>query len=200
LAEEPLPVQSSGQRRLEASRETVWVALSEPDVLRRCLPGCRSVERVSDMEFAIRARVPRAAAGGAFVGTLRLGDVDPPAGFRFDTELRNRDDRMIAAAGRIELAAAGEVTLLRYELALSGDALPHRAPEPGDGAAALLAKAFFRRFERALADHRDEPGRSAAAAQAAAATLPEEPRPGLRPVVWVPALMLAVALILYSSS
>lgn len=191
---------SSGERRLEASREAVWVALSEPDVLRRCLPGCRSVERISDVEFAIGARLPRAAdAGGAFTGALRLGDVDPPAGFRFTAELRNRHGRVVAASGRVDLTAAGEATLLRYELALSGDALAQGEAEPGDRAS-LLAEAFFARFERALAASRGEPRPAAAAPQAPATGLAQEPRPGLRPVIWVPALMLAVALILYSSS
>jgi carbon monoxide dehydrogenase subunit G len=193
-------VRSSSERRLEVSRETVWVALNEPDVLRRCLPGCENVERVSDVEFAIGARLPRATDGGAFAGALRLGDVDPPAGFRFTAEVRNRHNRLLAATGRIDLAAAGGATLLRFELTLSGDALPRGAPKPGNGAAALLAEAFSRRFERALADRQGEPGQPVAAPRVPAATLAEQPRPGLRPVVWVPALMLAVALILYSSS
>jgi carbon monoxide dehydrogenase subunit G len=195
-------VQPTGGRRLAASREAVWVALSEPDVLRRCLPGCESVERVSDVEFSISARVPPAAAAAPFAGTLRLGDVDPPAGFRFTAELRNPADDVVAAAGRIDLIAAGEATLLRYQLELAGNALPRGEPEPRGDAAGRLAEAFFLRFERALA--RRGGGATAPAAQAQAqaqgGTLATEARPGLRPLVWVPALMLAVALILYTSS
>jgi carbon monoxide dehydrogenase subunit G len=196
-------VQQTGERRLAASREAVWVALSEPGVLRRCLPGCDSVERVSDVEFTIRARVPPAAAEAPSVGTLRLGDVDPPAGFRFTAELRNRTDGVVAAAGRIDLTAAGEATLLRYQLELAGDVLPRGRPKPGSNAAGRLAEAFFLRFERALAERRDAASAPAAPpqaqAQAQAATLATEARPGLRPLVWVPALMLVVALILYTS-
>lgn len=192
----------AGERRLGASREAVWVALSEPDVLRRCLPGCDSVERVSDVEFTIRARVPPAAAAAPFIGALRLGDVDPPAGFRFTAELRNRSDDAVAAAGRIDLTAAGEATLLRYELELAGDGLPRGEPDLGRDAAGRLAEAFLLRFERALAERRGGSGAPASPpqAQAQAGTLATEARPGLRPLVWVPALMLAVALILYTSS
>lgn len=193
-------MQQSGERKLAASREAVWVALSEPDVLRRCLPGCESVERVSDVEFTISARVPPAAAAAPFAGILRLSDVDPPAGFRFTAELRNRSDGVVAAAGRIDLTAAGEATLLHYELELAGDALPRCEPQPGRGAAGRLAEAFFLRLERALAERRDAPGAPVSPPQAQAGTIATEARPGLRPLVWVPALMLAVALILYTSS
>ena len=195
-------MQPTGERRLGASREAVWVALSEPDVLRRCLPGCESVERVSDVEFTISAQVPPAAAAAPFAGTLRLGDVDPPAGFRFTAELRNPADDVVAAAGRIDLIAAGEATLLRYQLELAGNALPRGEPQPRGDAAGRLAETFSLRFERALA--RRGGGATAPAAQAQAqaqgGTLATEARPGLRPLVWVPALMLAVALILYTSS
>jgi hypothetical protein len=104
---------------------------------------------------------------------------------------------VVAASGRVDLAAAGAATLLHYELALSGDALAQGEAEAGDRAP-LFAEGFFARFERALAASRGEP--RPAAPQAPASSLAQEPRPGLRPVVWVPALMLAVALILYSSS
>jgi len=29
-------------QRIEAPRETVWAALNDPDVLKRCIPGCES--------------------------------------------------------------------------------------------------------------------------------------------------------------
>ncbi|WP_417770320.1 SRPBCC domain-containing protein, partial [Stappia sp.] len=39
-----------GEYRLFAGRGVVWEALNDADVLRRCIPGCQSLEKVSDRE------------------------------------------------------------------------------------------------------------------------------------------------------
>ncbi|MET0295467.1 MAG: SRPBCC domain-containing protein, partial [Phenylobacterium sp.] len=36
----------SGAQIIPAPRERVWAALNDPEVLRRCIPGCESLERV----------------------------------------------------------------------------------------------------------------------------------------------------------
>lgn len=190
----------SGERRLAASRDAVWVALGEPDVLRRCLPGCQSIERVSDVEFDVSADVRPPAAAPAFAGSLRLDEVDPPAGTRFALELKGSGGERITAAGRVDLVAEGEATLLRYEFGVdAGKALPAAEPARLDEAVRGLAEAFFSRFETALALHGPESA-AKAAPPAPARRLAETERAGLRPLIWVPALMLAVALILYAAS
>ncbi len=51
-----------GSQRIEASREKVYAALNDVDVLRQCIPGCESIEKTSDSEM--NAKV-----------TLRVGPV-----------------------------------------------------------------------------------------------------------------------------
>ena len=46
-------MQMEGERRIAAARDDVWQALNDPEILQRCIPGCRSVER--DGEGAFRA-------------------------------------------------------------------------------------------------------------------------------------------------
>jgi carbon monoxide dehydrogenase subunit G len=41
-----------GQVQMEASVEDVWWALNDPDVLRRCIPGCEALSRQSDQRMA----------------------------------------------------------------------------------------------------------------------------------------------------
>lgn len=189
----------SGKRRLAAPRDAVWVALGEPDVLRRCLPGCESVERVSDVEFDVSVNVP-AATAGPLAGALRLDEVDPPGGTRFAAELKSSGGERIAAAGRVDLAAEGGATLLRYELDVdAGDVWPKAGPERLDETVRGLTEAFFSRLDMVLA--LGGPASAAKAApQARSGRLAETGRAGLRPSVWVPALMLAVALILFTAS
>jgi carbon monoxide dehydrogenase subunit G len=43
----------TGTQTIDAPRLAVWQALNDADVLKRCLPGCESVERISSEEFRI---------------------------------------------------------------------------------------------------------------------------------------------------
>ena len=49
----------SGTRLLDAPRGEVWEKLNDPDVLKRCIPGCESLEKLSDTPLQHQARHPR---------------------------------------------------------------------------------------------------------------------------------------------
>ena len=55
-------MEMNGLQRIEASREEVYAALNDVDILRQCIPGCESIEKTSDTEM--NAKV-----------TLRVGPV-----------------------------------------------------------------------------------------------------------------------------
>ena len=42
----------SAEQRVPASQQAVWDALNDPEVLRRSIPGCESVERIGDNELS----------------------------------------------------------------------------------------------------------------------------------------------------
>ena len=41
-----------GEKEMTATRETVWQALNDPEVLRRCIPGCTALEQVGPSQLA----------------------------------------------------------------------------------------------------------------------------------------------------
>jgi carbon monoxide dehydrogenase subunit G len=41
----------AGEQQLTASRERVWAALNDPEVLKACIPGCETLEMLGDNEF-----------------------------------------------------------------------------------------------------------------------------------------------------
>ena len=41
-----------GSHQLEATRERVYQALVNPEVLQRCIPGCEKLERTGENTFA----------------------------------------------------------------------------------------------------------------------------------------------------
>ena len=42
----------TGEYRIPAPRETVWLALNDPEVLRECIPGCEELTKKSDTELS----------------------------------------------------------------------------------------------------------------------------------------------------
>ncbi|MGO7508373.1 SRPBCC domain-containing protein, partial [Rhizobium johnstonii] len=41
----------SGEERIAAPRDVVWTALNDPEIMRCCIPGCQSIERLSLSAF-----------------------------------------------------------------------------------------------------------------------------------------------------
>lgn len=67
-----------GEKLLEASQRRVWEALNDTDVLRRAIPGCEVLERMSDTELAATVAVKIGPVNARFKGDVTLSDLDPP--------------------------------------------------------------------------------------------------------------------------
>jgi carbon monoxide dehydrogenase subunit G len=68
----------TGTQAIAAPRSSVWAALNDPAVLKRCLPGCESVERSSPDEFKVVVAAAIGPLRARFNGTLRIAEADPP--------------------------------------------------------------------------------------------------------------------------
>ena len=44
-------MQMNDSQRIPASKANVWAALNNPDILKQCIPGCRSLEMTSPTEM-----------------------------------------------------------------------------------------------------------------------------------------------------
>ena len=76
----------TGEERIAASRETVWAALNDPEVLKQCIPGCQSLERQSDTDMTARVKLQIGPVSATFSGKVKLSELDPPNGYRIAGE------------------------------------------------------------------------------------------------------------------
>ena len=60
-------MQMTGEYRISATPDDVWRGLNDPAILQRCIPGCESVERVSDTEFTAKVVLQVGQIGRAHV-------------------------------------------------------------------------------------------------------------------------------------
>lgn len=71
----------SGQYRIQAPRDVVWAALNDPEVLKRCIPGCRELEQKSPTELAAKVGLRIGPISANFTGEVTLQNLNPPAGY-----------------------------------------------------------------------------------------------------------------------
>src|SRR5437588_108059 len=69
-----------------ASRERVFAALVDPQILRRCIPGCESLTETAPGEFAATLKVGVAGLKGTYGGKAAVRDKRPPESMTLSLE------------------------------------------------------------------------------------------------------------------
>lgn len=136
-----------GSRVVPTDVDATWRALNDPEVLRVCIPGCESIDRVSDTEYrlAMTARVGPVSA--KFSGRLLLADLVAPQSYTLRFEGRGGAAGFANGTARVALAPAEAGTRIDYAVnAQVGGKLAQIGSRLIDGAAAKLAGDFFARF------------------------------------------------------
>ncbi|KAB2912637.1 MAG: carbon monoxide dehydrogenase subunit G [Hyphomicrobiaceae bacterium] len=72
----------TGEYTLAASKESVWAGLNDPDVLKRCIPGCKELEQQSPTRFTATVALKIGPVSATFKGSVELQDMNPPNGYR----------------------------------------------------------------------------------------------------------------------
>jgi carbon monoxide dehydrogenase subunit G len=67
-----------GSEIIQAPVEALWVALNDPAVLTRCVPGCKSMTETAPDAYKVDMQLRVAAVGGSFEGEIALSDKEPP--------------------------------------------------------------------------------------------------------------------------
>lgn len=67
-----------GNEAIPAPVEALWVALNDPKVLTRCVPGCKSMTEIGPDAYKVDMQLRVAAVGGSFEGEIALSDKDAP--------------------------------------------------------------------------------------------------------------------------
>ena len=67
-----------GNETIPTSVEALWVALNDPAVLTRCVPGCKSMTEIAPDNYKVDMQLRVAAVGGSFEGEIQLSDKEAP--------------------------------------------------------------------------------------------------------------------------
>jgi carbon monoxide dehydrogenase subunit G len=193
----------SGSYAIPATREVVWAALNDPDVLKACIPGCESLVKTDARHFNATAILKIGPVKATFKALIEQAELDPPR----RCILRGEGQGGVAGFARGEaevlLAENDSGTVLSYTAkATIGGKLAQIGQRLIDGAARQIADDFFARFasEVSLSASAKLP----VAAEPAAVAPDDFPlevvqngrRDGLAPEIWVVGLIGVIAILL----
>ena len=142
----------SGSVALPADRATVWAALNDPEVLKRCIPGCQELERTGDTGFSAVAKVSVGPVKATFKGAVTLSDIDPPNGYTISGEGQGGIAGFAKGGAKVKLED-GEAggTQLSYDVeAQVGGKIAQLGGRLINGVAKKYADEFFATFAKVL--------------------------------------------------
>ncbi len=197
-------MEMTGERHISAPRRQVWDALNDPAVLKASIPGCESLEKISDNELKATAAVRIGPISARFNGKVVLSDLDPPNGYTIGGEGQGGVAGFAKGGATVHLEDDGEGTKLHYDVkAQVGGKIAQLGARLIDATAKQMADAFFDRFAAALAPPAVAMAEGVPTpAPAEARIVPKLPaRPlGLPMVVWIAGIIcLAIILLLFGS-
>jgi len=138
----------TGENHIKAPPAEVWRALNDPDVLRRAIPGCESLEKVSDTEFKATVSAKIGPVQARFNGQVELSDLDPPRAYTISGSGTAGAVGNARGSARVRLEPDGEGTKLTYDVdAQVAGKLAQIGSRLIDSAAKMLAGQFFDRLE-----------------------------------------------------
>lgn len=143
-----MPIQ--GEYRIAATREVVWTALNDTEVLKACIPGCEELQRLSDTDIDGRINAQLGPVRSVFATRIQLTDVNPPSGYTISGEGKAASGFGKGSA-RVELVDDAGVTVLRYSADMHlGGKLAQVGSRLLEGATRQLADQFFDAFAKRL--------------------------------------------------
>jgi carbon monoxide dehydrogenase subunit G len=189
----------AAEQRIAASRQRVWEALNDPEILRASIPGCQSLERESDARFTATVEVKVGPIGARFKGAVSFEELSPPNGYTLILEGNGGIAGTVRGSAKVRLSEERGGTLISYDVdAQVGGRMAQLGGPIIDATARQLAGKFFSRFAEMVGGIAKPPEHTPATASAVQTGAPAplavqaSASSGGLPIAWVLATVVAV--------
>ena len=136
----------SGSYKLNVKKEVVWKALNDPNILKKCIPGCESFEKESNNVFNATATNQIGPMNATFSGIVNLSNIQENDSYTLSGEGQSS---VGFANGRadVKLVEENGITTLNYHVHINvGGKIAQLGSRLIDGVAKKMSDYFFGRF------------------------------------------------------
>jgi hypothetical protein len=189
----------SGEYRIRASKQSVWDALNDPETLRASIPGCQTVEKVSENQMTATVVAKVGPVKATFKGKVTLSDLDPPHGYTITGEGQGGPVGFGKGSATVCLAEEGDETVLSYTASAQvGGKLAQIGQRLVDSTAKSMTTQFFTSFAEAVGRPAAESAHEqvTGASEPAPAAITPPPGKGVSTRTWVVGIVGIVVILL----
>ncbi len=180
----------SGEYSIPASQQRVWDALNDPEILKKAIPGCESIEKVNEQEMDAVVQASVGPVKAKFTGKVLLSEMDPPNAYKLSGEGKGGAAGFAKGVALVNLAPHEDGTLLHYDVdATVGGKLAQIGQRFIDATAKKMADDFFGTLSDIASDG------------AGATKIEPDVEPGeeqaVPPLIWIVALTTLLAFLIF---
>lgn len=148
----------AGEARVDVPPEAVWRMLLDPKTLEAIIPGCHTVQRLSDTHFRADVTLGVGPVSGRYQADIRLSDLDAPRAVTLTGAVSGALGHA-GGSGRITLTPVEHGTAIAYDYdAEIGGKVASIGGRLLDGAAKVVIKQFFAALVRHTGGAAEKPG------------------------------------------
>jgi carbon monoxide dehydrogenase subunit G len=136
-----------GSHIIKAPRESLYQLMVDPEILRRCVPGCQSLEDAGNGHYKMTLKAGVGSIKGIFTGAIKLDEMHEPEHYKMTVDAKGPAG-FLKGVGLIALTEQGDVTTINYTGETSvGGTIASVGQRMVQSTAKMMAGQFFAAIE-----------------------------------------------------
>lgn len=136
-----------GSHIIKAPRESLYQLMVDPEILRRCVPGCQSLEDAGDGSYKMTLKAGVGSIKGIFTGAIKLDEMHEPEHYKMIVDAKGPAG-FLKGEGLIALIEQGDETTINYTGETSvGGTIASVGQRMVQSTAKMMAGQFFAAIE-----------------------------------------------------
>ena len=141
----------TGSYKLNVKKEVVWKALNDPEILKKCIPGCEVFEKESNTVFNATATNQIGPMNATFSGKLSLSNIQENQSYKLSGEGQSSVG-FVNGIADVKLTEENGLTILNYEVDVNvGGKVAQLGSRLINGVAKKMSDYFFGQFSDLVA-------------------------------------------------
>ena len=141
----------AGSYKLNVKKEVVWKALNDPEILKKCIPGCEVFEKESNTVFNATATNQIGPMNATFSGKLSLSNIQENQSYKLSGEGQSSVG-FVNGIADVKLTEENGLTILNYEVDINvGGKVAQLGSRLINGVAKKMSDYFFGQFSDLVA-------------------------------------------------